>query len=227
MNITIGLISFFISFVFLYFSREYYLKHNLLDVANKRSSHNAIATRNGGVSVYLTLLLISIYFYINGIEVFDYTYLIPLSILLIVGLYDDVYDVDFKLKFIFQIITAKILIDNGVIIDNFHGLFGINELNRIFAQVFSYLSLLELLTLKFYWRNWWFSFCNINIPDFIWIFCLISNWFFYHFNYFNWIFCALLYFNFRSNNKIFLGDSGSLFLGGIVSIYVFKILSSD
>ena len=78
MNITIGLISFFISFVFLYFSREYYLKHNLLDVANKRSSHNAIATRNGGVSVYLTLLLISIYFYINGIEVFDYTYLIPL-----------------------------------------------------------------------------------------------------------------------------------------------------
>ena len=64
-----------------------------------------------GMAVFqsITLLLISIYFYINGIEVFDYTYLIPLSILLIVGLYDDVYDVDFKLKFIFQII-AKILI---------------------------------------------------------------------------------------------------------------------
>ena len=68
---------------------------------------------------------------------FDYSYLIPMSILLIVGLYDDIYDVDFKLKFLFQIITAKILIDSGFIIDNLHGILGIYELNRIFAQVFT------------------------------------------------------------------------------------------
>ena len=37
----------------------------------------------------------------------------------------------------------------------------------------------------------------------------------------------MLYLNFRSKNKVFLGDSGSLFLGGIVSIYVLEILSSE
>ena len=37
-------------------------------------------------------------------------------------------------------------------------------------------------------------------------------------------FLPLLYFNFRAKNKIFLGDSGSLFLGGIVSIYILNIL---
>ena len=41
------------------------------------------------------------------------------------------YKVDFKLKFIFQIIASKILIDYGYVIDNFHGILGINDLNRI------------------------------------------------------------------------------------------------
>ena len=37
----------------------------------------------------------------------------------------------------------------------------------------------------------------------------------------------LFYFNFRKKNKVFLGDSGSLFLGGIVSVYVIRILTQD
>ena len=37
----------------------------------------------------------------------------------------------------------------------------------------------------------------------------------------------LYYFNFRKSYKIFLGDSGSLFLGGIVSIYVVYVLSNN
>ena len=55
--------------------------------------------------------------------------------MLIVGLYDDIYKLDFKLKFIFQIIAAKIIIDNGLIIDNLHGMLGVFELNRIIAQL--------------------------------------------------------------------------------------------
>ena len=55
--------------------------------------------------------------------------------MLVVGLYDDIYKLDFKLKFIFQIIVAKIIIDNGLIIDNLHGIFGIYELSRILGQL--------------------------------------------------------------------------------------------
>ena len=40
---------------------------------------------------------------------------------MVLGLYDDINGIDFKLKFIFQIIAAKIIIDNGLIIDNLHG----------------------------------------------------------------------------------------------------------
>ena len=35
----------------------------------------------------------------------------------------------------------------------------------------------------------------------------------------------LYYFNLRNKSKVFLGDSGSLFLGGLASIYIIDILS--
>ena len=37
----------------------------------------------------------------------------------------------------------------------------------------------------------------------------------------------IYYFNFKKRKKVFLGDSCSLFLGGIVSIYVIYILSQN
>ena len=53
----------------------------------------------------------------------------------VVGVYDDFYNADFKLKFLLQIIVAKILIDQGFLISNYHGLFGIHEVPRIIAQL--------------------------------------------------------------------------------------------
>ena len=64
---------------------------------------------------------------------------------MVVGLYDDVYKVDFKLKFLFQIITAKIMIDSGLIIDNFHGIFGLYEINRVLAQCVTILVICSII----------------------------------------------------------------------------------
>ena len=55
----------------------------------------------------------------------------------IVGVYDDFYNADFKLKFLFQIIVAKILIDYGLLIENFHGVFGLYEIPRLASQLFT------------------------------------------------------------------------------------------
>ena len=41
--------------------------------------------------------------------------------MVILGIYDDIHDADFKLKFLLQIIVAKILIDQGYIISNYYG----------------------------------------------------------------------------------------------------------
>jgi len=118
------------------FQREF-IKKNILDKINNRSSHQSLATRSGGSSVFASLFFISIFFYFNNNEIYDFSLLIPIGIMLCVGLYDDIYKLDFKLKFIFQIIVAKIIIDNGLIIDNLHGIFGVFELSRIIGQLFT------------------------------------------------------------------------------------------
>ena len=122
-----GLLTYFIQKIFVYYKR--------FDDFNHRSSHTTLATRTGGISVFITLLSASLYFYFNSIELFDYSLFIPIGVMFVVGVYDDFYNADFKLKFLLQIIVAKIIIDQGFVITNYHGLFGLYEVPWILAQL--------------------------------------------------------------------------------------------
>ena len=210
------------------FQREF-IKRNILDKINNRSSHQSIATRSGGIAIFSTIFVISTYNYFNSVEIFDYSLIVPISLMLIVGLYDDIYKLDFKLKFIFQIIAAKIIIDNGLIIDNLHGVFGIYELNRIIAQLITVFFIVAIIN-------------SINFIDGIdGLAISVVSLFIICFEFFSKsdtsfillsliIVCSILpmfYFNYRNNRKVFLGDSGSLFLGILVSTYVIHILSQE
>jgi len=202
---------------------------NYTDKIISRSSHKSIATRSGGVSVFLILFLISSYFYLDGKTLFDYSFIVPLSLLILIGLYDDINNVDYKLKFIFQIIAAKIIIDNGLIIDNLHGVIGIYELGRLASQLLTIFIIVAIIN-------------SINFIDgidglalsVIIVFILSFEFFSMNITPFKSIssilipsLIALSFFNFKKEKKIFLGDSGSHFLGGIASIYVVYVLSND
>jgi|TARA_A100001015_G_scaffold202190_1_gene225793 UDP-N-acetylmuramyl pentapeptide phosphotransferase/UDP-N-acetylglucosamine-1-phosphate transferase len=222
-------ISLLLSLALIYLFQKYYLKKKFFDDINERSSHSVLATRSGGIAIFITLFFLAIYYYFNEVEIFDYSLIIPLSLLLIVGLYDDIYNVDFKLKLLFQIITAKILIDNGFIIDNFHGFLGIEDLNRIIAQLFSVFIIVAIIN-------------SINFIDGIdGLAALVVSLFIISYEFFSVYettysilsliilssILPFLYFNILSKKKVFLGDSGSLFLGGVVSILVLNILSNN
>ncbi len=229
MNLTLGFITLLLSFFFIVSFQKYYKKRGIIDKINNRSSHNELATRSGGIAIYLTLFAISIYYYLNGNEIYDFSFLIPLSILVVVGLYDDIYEVDFKLKFIFQIIVAKIIIDSGLSIENFHGVLGLYEIDRISSQILTIFIIVAVIN-------------SINFIDgidglaitavifFIAGFEFFSKYespfyFLSHIVFFSMI--PLYYFNNRKKDKVFLGDSGSLFLGTLISIYVIFILNNE
>ena len=148
MEIGILLTSLFLSLIGLIVFQKLYIKNDVIDRINERSSHTVMATRSGGIALFTSIFCVSSFFYFQGIEIYDFSILIPLSILLLVGFYDDLYDVDFKLKFIFQIIAAKILIDSGYVIDNLHGFLGIGELNRIIAQLFTIFIIVSSFSFK-------------------------------------------------------------------------------
>ena len=223
------LIIIFLASCLIKISQSVFIKNNLIDKINHRSSHSVISTRSGGIAVLSTLLITSTVFYINGFELYDYSLLLPIMILGVVGIYDDIYSVDFKLKFIFQVIAAKIIIDNGLIIDNFHGMFGLFEINRVLAQCVTILVICSIINAL----NFIDGLDGLAVSIFIFFIILfelfaedptgLSNLSIIMVS----IITPLLYFNYKKDLKVFLGDSGSLFLGGIVSIYVLKILSND
>ena len=226
MEVSILIVTFIIASTLHFGVQKLFIYYKRFDDFNHRSSHQTLATRTGGIGIFLSVFIISLYYYFQGVELFDYSLFIPFGIMFIIGVYDDLYNADFKLKFLLQIIVAKILIDQGFVISNYHGLFGFYEVPRILAQfstVFVFLVIVNSI-------NFIDGIDGLAITEVIKTIFLVE--FFSSQSTSLWILSLILvgsvaplyYFNFKKKRKVFLGDGGSLFLGTIVSIYCFYIL---
>ena len=208
---------------------KWFTRLKKFDHINHRSTHQTKATKTGGIAVFITLFITTLYFYLNQTELFDFSLLIPLGIMFVVGVYDDFYNADFKLKFLIQIIVAKILIDQGFVIDNFHGIFGLNEISRIFSQLFTTFVFLIIVNAI----NFIDGIDGLAITEVIKVILIVefcSNETTPLFSLGMIIIFSLIplyYFNFKKENKVFLGDAGSLFLGSMISILVFHVLGAE
>ena len=230
MNSYLELISFFILSLILAFTvQKIFITYRKFDDFNHRTSHNVLATKTGGISFFISLIIFTLLYYYKGTEIFDFSLMIPLSIMFIVGVYDDFYEADFKLKFLLQIIVSKIIIDQGYVIDSFQGIFGIYELPWIIAQLFtSFVFLIIVNSLNFI-----DGIDGLAITEVIKVIVIIElisigNTSIYYLGQLVIVgLLPLYYYNYRKNKKIFLGDAGSLLLGTLISIYIFNIFNSN
>ena len=130
--------------------------------------------------------------------------------MLILGIYDDIYDADFKLKFLLQIIVAN-LNRSRVYNINFYGFFGIYEVPRLLAQattIFVFLVVVNSI-------NFIDGIDGLAITESIKIILLIE-----YFSHQNTPLYKLVFNNpltipliILTKKRKFLGDSGSLLLG--------------
>ena len=222
----IGLI---VSLILHFSIQKIFIHYKRFDNFNHRSSHKTLATRTGGIGLFLTFLIICLFFYFQSIEIFDYSLFIPLGIMFIVGVYDDFYNADFKLKFLLQIIVAKILIDQGYVISNYYGLFGLYDVPWLIAQITTVFVFLVVVNAI----NFIDGIDGLAISQVIKTIILIEL---ISANYTPLIslggltiscLLPLYFFNFKKRGKIFLGDGGSLLLGTIVMIYLLYLLGSN
>jgi UDP-N-acetylmuramyl pentapeptide phosphotransferase/UDP-N-acetylglucosamine-1-phosphate transferase len=229
MNFPIYFLVFTLSGVLTYCTQKIFIHYKKFDDINHRSSHKTLATRTGGIGVFLTVLIISLFYYSQNIEIFDYSLFIPLGIMFIVGVYDDFYNADFKLKFLLQIIVAKILIDQGYVISNYYGIFGLYEVPWPLAQVTSIFVFLVVVNAI----NFIDGIDGLAISQVIKTIVLIEL---ISANSSPLIVLGgltissllpLYYFNFKKRGKIFLGDGGSLLLGTIVMVYLLYLLGPN
>ena len=217
MELYIVLSALFFSISFHIIIQSIFFRLKRFDDFNHRTSHNTIATRTGGISIFISLLSISIIHYFLKIELFDYSLFIPLAILFIIGVYDDLYQADFKLKFLMQLIVAKILIDQGHVITTFHGFLGIYEIPWIVSQLVTGIAFIVIVNAY----NFIDGIDGLAISETLKNLCFFlylfpSNDQFYIISYILLFVCIpFYYFNLKRRKKVFLGDAGSLFLGGI------------
>jgi UDP-N-acetylmuramyl pentapeptide phosphotransferase/UDP-N-acetylglucosamine-1-phosphate transferase len=224
-------------------------KKKLFDEPGERKVHTRAVPRLGGVSFFPTILFsisfvlglryklgsvipgsIAEHFVLEGLFI-----ACGLTLLYIVGIADDLMGVRYRKKFVVQIICASFFPLAGLYINNLYGLLGIHELpgylacpltvlvvvfvtNAInlidgidgLASGLSGVSLVILGALFYHHKLWVYS-----MTAFVTFGVLLP---FFYFNVFGSI---------NRRRKIFMGDTGSLTLGYIISFLVIKYSMSN
>ncbi len=222
-----GIISFFLAFLIIPSILRVANSKNLYDEPNKRSSHKTKIPTLGGLAIFLSFLF-TYSIFIDFIDFIYIPFLIP-SILIVfgIGIKDDIIVTSPLIKLLGQIIAAFIIVSLGDIrFTSLHFLLGfkLNYLSSVTLSVVVFVFLMNAINL-------------IDGVDglaaIISIIAIISfgSWFYINNSFHIPIFAAsllgailaFLYYNvFSKNQKIFMGDTGSLIIGFLISIIMIK-----
>lgn len=224
------------SFVLSYFTipkiRRVVLYKKLMDFPGKRSSHSDSTPTLAGVAFFFTLIfsLYAIQFY--DTDKISLSIVTGVTILLFVGLKDDLVVISPWAKIIGQLVAIFfILLDQDFVISNLNGFLGIYEipyLLSIFLSVFLMLIIINAFNLID-------GIDGLAAIIGIIIFSIFSVIYYYALDYFFLLIgitmigslAAFLRFNFSSKKKIFMGDTGSLIIGLMIAIFTLRFLSLE
>ena len=225
--ISLLLTTFILSVFFVYLIMRYSSFLGLEDVPNARSSHKKVIPRSAGVG-FVSAVLISIgIFEPSHLLTYSYIY-ISIFLVMLVGLYDDKMDVSHRVKFIALLIVAIYVCVNGIRIDTLGIYFDYNVALPIWVAapftvvaIIGFTNALNLtdgldglagsLSLIMF-----LAFFSIGIVHDDQLLIILSSTFIV-------TILAFLIFNWYPA-KIFMGDSGSLSLGLVISILSIQAL---
>lgn len=225
------------------------LRKRLFDEPDARKIHKRPIPRLGGVTFFPVIVFTMCTFtavrilggqplmeILNVKTIYELLFLISgLTLLYIVGIADDLVGVRYRKKFLVQILSAAAFPVSGLYINSFYGLFGIHE---VIPSVGIPLTILLVV----------FITNAINLIDGIdglasglsMVALVIFGVIFVHYQY--WVYALLAFacvgviipffsYNVFGNadrgRKIFMGDTGSLTLGYILSFFVIKYCMYD
>ena len=202
-------------------------KH-LFDEPNSRRVNKVPVPNLGGVALFMGISIGSmVAFQKNSFP--DYRYLlICTTIMLFIGVQDDLLIISARKKLLAQLVCAFVLVALGDIrFTNFHGIFGVYEINNLASYVFSTLAIVSIIN-------------AINLIDGIdglasslsIVATVVLGVNFYLIGEVNFaILCSAIvgslisFFSFNvfsKLNKIFMGDTGALILGLLVAALIVK-----
>ena len=226
-------------FAIIGFSGSYYLngylystfkQNKMYDPIVSRSSHIEKATRSGGMALFFTFCIC----YGLGKAVYsmsiDLYALIAFIFIALTGMADDFFSIKYREKFFLQVFAGIVLLQGGVYINSFHGVFGIYEIPVLASYIVSLFvfivvvnafnlidgidGLAALLSLKFFVLIG--AIITITSDEMYLVIPSIVGGL-----------TGFLFFNFNPTKKVFLGDTGALLLGSVITFFIFYILDSN
>lgn len=204
----------------------------LMDNPNERSSHLDETPTLAGIVFFVSLIICIFFIHYYDPLNFSINIITALTILLIIGLKDDLVLLSAKSKVVAQLVaTTFILLNSEIYITNFHGFLGIYEIPLIATIAFSYLYMIFIIN-------------AYNLIDGIdglagvlgIIAFSIFAIFFYKLELIVYFLLAItcigflaafLRFNLSKKNKIFMGDTGSMIVGFLLGLSTLRFLSLD
>ena len=218
---------FLVSTILIWLTRHYAPRIGLTDIPNERSTHSSVTPRGAGIGFVLSVLLLLPVFHMDIVQEYGWTFT-AIILIFIVGILDDHRDTSPRTKFVIIILSTIFLSFDNIMIDDLGVFFGVSITLGWFALPFTIfavsgftnaLNLIDGLdglsaTLSIVILGT-FAIVGYQNHD-IFIFTLSSL--------FIAALIAFLIFNWHPAS-IFMGDSGSLTLGFVISVIAIKSLS--
>lgn len=203
-------------------------KKTLFEPHDLRKVHSGTISPLGGVALIIGLV-ISVTIFTGSFSFDELKYILTAAIMMFfTGLKDDLVNISARKKFLLQIVAGILLIiPGGVMITNLHGFLGLEDISYVSGILVSLFVMLSIIN-------------AFNLTDgidglasglAILSSAALGSWFFTG-GYVNY---AILSFSlagslsgffifnvYGSKNKLFLGDSGSLVTGLVISILIIK-----
>ncbi len=202
-------------------------KYKLYDVPNERKEHSSPIPTMGGIAIIAGMMFSLFLWFPFTAQVPQISFFFCITVLLGLGIMDDLKDLSAKYKFVVQVALAVLIALSGIRIGSFEGLFGIYELPLTAQYTFTILAIvgitnafnlidgidglaggigfMSLVTLGM------FLIMNGDMNTALIAFALAGG------------ILAFLYFNFNPA-KIFMGDTGSLVLGFVVAVLSIRLM---
>lgn len=207
--------------------RKIALKINLVDKPNHRKVHSDAVPLIGGVSIFVATSLVLLMSFDSTIAQHK-TIFVSSLILVIIGVIDDRFDLRAILKLGIQLIIAHFLFVQGIKIESFFGLFGIYEL----APWLQYVLTISIITGVVNAFNLMDGIdglaAGIAILGFkvLTIFSIIADQPMMTLTFLTFIGSLLIFLksNLSKDNKIFMGDAGSTFIGLIIVVSCLQLI---
>lgn len=202
-------------------------KRNFVVRPNKRTSHIGVIPNIGGINIFISFLSTVFLFSYGIISQLQFT-IVGVFVILIIGFVDDLIAIKPTWKLLGELASAFFLIVVAdVRLSHLHGFLGINELSIAWSYILSFFVFVVIIN-------------SLNLIDGVdglasglgILYCLFFAIYFNLTSNINLaisafamagsLFVFFLYNVFGGKRKIFMGDSGSLLLGYMITLYVFE-----